>query len=176
MAIPGKISDAYGVFQSIFNDFSLGLTLLLFTKIFRNRCKRELYRNLSLDIDPSDEEHPSGNIKRSVQRSLDRFFSTEVREIKCEKCGDGQFAEQTMRILSAPKTLILHLKRFAVVEVPRTATDQVDENQPNGNHQNGVEFCIRKKKVRTIHPSSDFVNVVVLPPPNSSLCPVITSH
>mmetsp|Transcript_49215 Transcript_49215/g.119269 ORF Transcript_49215/g.119269 Transcript_49215/m.119269 type:complete len:196 (-) Transcript_49215:245-832(-) len=70
----------------------------------------------------------------------------EVREIKCEKCGDGQFAEQTMRILSAPKALILHLKRFAVVEAPRTTTDQVDENQPNVNHQHDVDFCIRKKK------------------------------
>jgi hypothetical protein len=102
-----------------------------------------------LDIDPSDEGRLAGDSTRSIQKSLDRFFSTEIREINCEKCEDGQLAEQTMRILTAPKALILHLKRFSVESTGGTTatTNQVDENKPNDNKHGDVDFYVLKKKV-----------------------------
>lgn len=59
-----------------------------------SRSKTETYRHLSIDI-LSDGEEDS-----SVSKSLDHFFQPEKRELKCETCGKGDHASQTLRILS----------------------------------------------------------------------------
>lgn len=104
------------------------------------RNKEEMYRHLSIDIIADDEVsnlHSKDNevltvSKATVRKSLEHFFQPETREIKCEKCTDGTHAEQTLRILSQPKLLLLHLKRFIVVErLICPATTEIDvENQP----------------------------------------------
>jgi hypothetical protein len=103
-----------------------------------HRKKQEMYRNLSLDIvrPPSGSGNP---LKPSVESCLTSFFQPEDREIKCEKCQEGQVATQQMKILSKPKALLLHLKRFIVEERPSN-----DENQPNGG---AMELIYRKNKV-----------------------------
>ena len=58
-----------------------------------SRSKEELYRHLSIDIGEDDESW-------GVERSLEHFFQAEDREIKCEKCEDGNCATQTMEIIS----------------------------------------------------------------------------
>ena len=66
-----------------------------------SRTKDELYRYLSVDIvDGLDQEQNQENQKRTVEKCLEQFFRPEDREIKCEKCEDGNVAEQTLRILS----------------------------------------------------------------------------
>lgn len=85
-----------------------------------------MYRYLSLDI-VQKEERPN------IEECLEAFFQPEDREIKCEKCQDGLVAEQTMKVLSRPKAILLHLKRFAMVEQPRK-----DDDTPN--------FVLRKNK------------------------------
>lgn len=78
-----------------------------------------MYRYLSIDI-----ASPGANGKPTVEQCLERFFQPEERDINCEKCKDGCKATQTMRIISRPKVLLLHLKRFVLVEVPRGENDQ----------------------------------------------------
>jgi len=81
-----------------------------------------MYRNLSVDVNAleNDRHSPGDNTKppsrASVEQCLANFFRPEDREIKCEKCEDGTEATQTLRILSRPKALLLHLKRFVLVE------------------------------------------------------------
>jgi ubiquitin C-terminal hydrolase len=72
---------------------------------------------------------------------LESFFHPEDREVKCEKCDEGQIATQTLKILSKPKALLLHLKRFIVVE-----KQVADENQPNGN-SSIMEVVLQKNRV-----------------------------
>ncbi|CAJ1959080.1 unnamed protein product [Cylindrotheca closterium] len=80
------------------------------------RTKEEMYRYLSLDILQKEGDESS---KPNVEQCLEEFFKPEDREIKCEKCDEGLVAEQTMKVLSRPKAILLHLKRFAMVEQPR---------------------------------------------------------
>ena len=94
-----------------------------------------MYRYLSVDIDDlgtndSKEEKPT------VLRCLDNFFRPEEREITCEKCEDGRVATQTLRILSRPKILLLHLKRFVLVEQPIAGNDADAQ----------IEFAFSKKR------------------------------
>jgi uncharacterized UBP type Zn finger protein len=102
------------------------------------RTKEEMYRYLSVHIPQKDgNEIP----KRSVDKCLEAFFEPEDREIKCEKCEDGTVATQTMKVLSRPKAILLHLKRFVVVEVPRKkAENDADDVDP------GVHVTFRKNK------------------------------
>lgn len=79
-----------------------------------------MYRYLSLDIGTRDPENP---MKPTVERCLESFFEPEDREIKCEKCADGVEATQSLRVLSRPRALLLHLKRFTMVEKPNSSTD-----------------------------------------------------
>lgn len=101
-----------------------------------SRTKEEMYRYLSVDIDyevekPSNQGKRS-NIAASVERCLKHFFQPEDRELKCEKCNHGDVATQTMRILSLPRALVIHLKRFKLVErpVPRDTTSNDGEDRP----------------------------------------------
>ncbi|KAG7370839.1 ubiquitin carboxyl-terminal hydrolase [Nitzschia inconspicua] len=103
------------------------------------RTKDEMYKNLSLDITrPAAHDSESGFAQASVESCLSSFFQPELREINCEKCAEGRFATQQMKILSKPKALLLHLKRFIVEERPVN-----DENDPNGST---TELVFRKKK------------------------------
>ena len=83
-----------------------------------------MYRYLSIDIghDNVDQRDPSF-VKPAVDSCLANFFSSEDREVNCEKCEVGKIATQTMKILSKPKVMMLHLKRFIVVERPIAGTN-----------------------------------------------------
>jgi uncharacterized UBP type Zn finger protein len=89
------------------------------------RTKEEMYRYLSIDItdneaSPLDVDDDSPPPKHTVEKCLAQFFRPEAREVKCEKCEEGQEATQTMTILSTPKAMLLHLKRFVFVEKETT--------------------------------------------------------
>ena len=109
------------------------------------RTKEEMYRYLSIDI--ADDSEQGTNHKRTVGKCLDHFFRPEERELKCEKCEEGTVATQTMRILSRPKAVLLHLKRFVMVEKPRTEENNTDPAK-NNSASPGVERTFRKDKVR----------------------------
>jgi ubiquitin C-terminal hydrolase len=98
------------------------------------RTKEEMYRYLSIDIN-ADETEDNGDSsvsqKRTVEKCLEHFFKPEDREIKCEKCDDGQVATQTMRVLSRPKAMLLHLKRFVLEEKPREDNNNAENQAPN---------------------------------------------
>lgn len=96
-----------------------------------------MYRYLSLDI--ADDSKDSSGQKRTVETCLDHFFQPEDRELNCEKCEDGTEATQTMRILSRPKAVLVHLKRFVLVEKPGV------ENSENQSPRIAMTF--RKDKV-----------------------------
>eukprot|EP00985_Skeletonema_marinoi_P007314 scaffold3206_cov119-Skeletonema_marinoi.AAC.1 len=76
-----------------------------------SRSKEELYRHLSIDVGEDDDGESWG-----VERSLEHFFQAEDRELNCEKCEDGTSATQTMEIISRPKAILLHFKRFIVTQ------------------------------------------------------------
>jgi len=76
-----------------------------------SRSKEELYRHLSIDVGENDEGESWG-----VERSLEHFFQAEDRELNCEKCEEGTSATQTMEIISRPKAILLHFKRFIVTQ------------------------------------------------------------
>ena len=82
-----------------------------------------MYRYLSLDIGCNDQE---SSIHPTVERCLESFFEPEDREIKCEKCEDGVEATQTLRVLSRPRVLLLHLKRFTMVEKRTAGADEME--------------------------------------------------
>ncbi len=91
-----------------------------------SRSKEEMYRYLSIDI--------GQDVKPAVDSCLAKFFAPEDREVNCEKCQEGKIATQTMKILSVPKVILLHLKRFMVVEKPGAAEET-------------TELVIKKNKV-----------------------------
>jgi hypothetical protein len=69
------------------------------------RDKEEMYRHLSIDIvadNPASLTDEAGEATSvaTIKKGLDAFFSTEIRELKCEKCDVGTHAEQSLRILS----------------------------------------------------------------------------
>ena len=62
-----------------------------------SRSKEEMYRHLSVDV---GEEGAGGGAGWTVERSLERFFAPERREVKCEKCEAGETATQRLEIIS----------------------------------------------------------------------------
>ena len=113
------------------------------------RTKEEMYRYLSVDIDNATESAESKEnldvkkTKRTVDKCLKAFFEPEDREIKCEKCEEGTVATQTLKVLNQPKAILLHLKRFVLVERPRKKFDESDESA-------GVEITFRKNKAPVV--------------------------
>jgi hypothetical protein len=96
-----------------------------------------MYRYLSIDItdneaSPQDVDGGTPPAKHTVEKCLEQFFRPEARELKCEKCEEGQEATQTMRILSTPKAMLLHLKRFVFVE--KEMTFQKNKVRLGGGH------------------------------------------
>jgi len=103
-----------------------------------SRSKEEMYRYLSIDIGDGNFDPRDPNfIKPRVDSCLASFFSAEDREINCEKCQGGKIATQTMKVLSKPKVMLLHLKRFFMVEKQITDND----NSPS------LEIVLKKNKV-----------------------------
>jgi ubiquitin C-terminal hydrolase len=134
------------------------------------RNKEEMYRHLSIDIindpdassgDASDDTSQAVPVA-TVEKSLAHFFQPETRDIKCEKCKEGSQAQQTLRILSPPKLLVLHLKRFIVVEraiSPASSEKDVENYPPNCTSATltippQVEYILRKNKAPIAIPSS----------------------
>ena len=72
-----------------------------------------MYRHLSVEV---GEENDDELDTWTVERSLRQFFQPEKRQVKCEKCEDGKTATQRMQIISRPKALLLHFKRFIVTQ------------------------------------------------------------
>ena len=60
-----------------------------------SRSKEEMYRHLSVDV---GEDAPG--VDWTVEQSLKRFFKSERRELKCEKCDAGETATQRLEIIS----------------------------------------------------------------------------
>eukprot|EP00977_Amphora_coffeiformis_P011741 scaffold2850_cov175-Amphora_coffeaeformis.AAC.7 len=68
------------------------------------RTQEETYLHWSLEMSGDDT---------GVDECLRKFFASEKREVKCEKCF-GESATQTSHITQLPKMLLLHFKRFVV--------------------------------------------------------------
>jgi ubiquitin C-terminal hydrolase len=97
-----------------------------------SRSKSEMFRCLSLDVaatGTSSEAHPT-----SVEECLQRFFATEKREVKCEKCFFDT-ATQKSEIVKLPRALLLHFKRFIV----NVSSDYSSVSYRKDARQ--VEFC-----------------------------------
>ena len=99
-----------------------------------------MYRYLSVDIvstakaEGGQENIDTKEAKRTVDKCLNSFFEPEDREIKCEKCKEGTVATQTLKVLNQPKAILLHLKRFVLVERPRKKFDESDESAGVGRN------------------------------------------
>ena len=161
------------------------------------RNKEEMYRHLSIDIisddevsnlDSNDNEVTTVSIA-TVQKSLEHFFQPEVREIKCEKCVDGTHAEQTLQIISQPKLLLLHLKRFIVIErkiYPKITEIDTENHPPNASGTSAllpatptteappqIEYVFKKNKAPMDIPMSlsleTFYQTSTPPPTSQSL-------
>eukprot|EP00571_Detonula_confervacea_P004325 CAMPEP_0172320450 /NCGR_PEP_ID=MMETSP1058-20130122/40638_1 /TAXON_ID=83371 /ORGANISM="Detonula confervacea, Strain CCMP 353" /LENGTH=1122 /DNA_ID=CAMNT_0013035725 /DNA_START=84 /DNA_END=3449 /DNA_ORIENTATION=- len=111
-----------------------------------SRSKDEMYRHLSVDVgEDSDLE------KWTVERSLKQFFQPEKREIKCEKCDSGKTATQTMEIISLPKALLLHFKRFIVTQEMKGSPIARDNSKGKENQAGPpprMEMVLRKNKAK----------------------------
>jgi len=107
-----------------------------------SRSKDEMYRHLSVDIGEDKESEKPW----SVEQSLQQFFQPEQRELKCEKCDEGKTATQKIEIISCPKALLLHFKRFIVSQEVKSGGDTGKEN--NKAEAPRMEMVLRKNKVR----------------------------
>jgi len=109
-----------------------------------SRSKDEMYRHLSVDVgEDSDLD------KWSVERSLKQFFEPEQRELKCEKCVSGKTATQTMNVISCPKALLLHFKRFIVSQEMKSSGGEDSGKENNkSDSQPRMEMVLRKNKVK----------------------------
>jgi ubiquitin C-terminal hydrolase len=86
----------------------------------------ESWRHLSLELSAGESrEGPVGGSPLPLQALLQRCFAPETVERRCAKntCG-GRHASLTRQVLRAPKTLLVHLKRFraAAQVLPTAAT------------------------------------------------------
>jgi len=121
-----------------------------------SRSKDEMYRHLSVDIGKDKESEKPW----SVEQSLQQFFQPEQRELKCEKCDEGKTATQKIEIISCPKALLLHFKRFIVSQEVKSGGDAGKENKKDDTPR--MEMVLRKNKVRRF----DFIwldNLIPLP-------------
>jgi len=80
-----------------------------------SRSTTEKFRCLSLDVAAADT---AGSVTTTtIEEALRRFFASEKRDIKCEKCF-FETATQTSEITKLPRALLLHFKRFIVDVAP----------------------------------------------------------
>ena len=94
------------------------------------RGMNELYRHLSIDVGGDDGTW-------SIAQGLSLFFEPEKREVKCEKCSEGKTATQTMKIISLPKVLLLHLKRFIFTMKPAQSATEKENQRSNTKADEG---------------------------------------
>ena len=124
----------------------------------------EMYRHLSIEVDRHEipEDAAEDRPKWTVSDGLQKFFESEQREVKCEKCDEGTTATQTLAVISQPKALILQLKRFVVREKVRITRSYIrkneenEENKAEAEHQSPppVEMIISKNKDPVVVPES----------------------
>jgi ubiquitin C-terminal hydrolase len=94
------------------------------------RNKTETYLHLSLEI---------GATSGSVEDGLRKFFASETREIKCEKCF-CETAQQTMHITKLPRAMLLHFKRFIVDVSPDYTSITYRKNQSSVSFEEHLNF------------------------------------
>jgi len=107
-----------------------------------NTIQETMYA-LTLQIEPDERE--------SVETLLERFFTTEALQRKCDEC-HHDVSQSSRRIVSQPRVLLLHLKRFsatyergemhlhklsASIRLPRSVSlrlfaDESDDQSPPG--------------------------------------------
>eukprot|EP01048_Picozoa_sp_COSAG05_P004008 COSAG05_NODE_201_length_14387_cov_59.959476_2_plen_222_part_00 len=133
-------------------------------------CRRELYHDLSLDLPPPPppapaDDNASDDQKKQQQRSppqlldlqnlLERYFFDEEIEKRCEKCG-CENAVVSKRIVTLPRVLILHLKRFNVTLVQNntaaTEREGISDESSSSSSSGGVSLVYRKR--------ADHINLV----------------
>ena len=100
-----------------------------------------MYRHLSIDV--ADNTKNKDKQKWTVDKGLQKFFQPETLDIRCEKCKEGQSATQNMEIISFPKVLLLHLKRFIISE----KYSENDKSAHSPTSQSNVTLSFRKNKV-----------------------------
>jgi ubiquitin C-terminal hydrolase len=94
------------------------------------RSHVENFLHLSLEI---------GGDSSTVADGLRKFFSPEVREVKCEKCF-CETAHQTMEIERLPRALLLHFKRFIVDISDDYSSISYRKNQSSFSFDDKLEF------------------------------------
>lgn len=72
----------------------------LLTSSFLCRTMDEMYRHLSIEVDRHEQVEGEERPKWTVKEGLQKFFQSEQREIKCEKCKEGTTATQTLFVKS----------------------------------------------------------------------------
>jgi DNA-directed RNA polymerase subunit M/transcription elongation factor TFIIS len=110
-----------------------------------SRSKDEMYRHLSVDVGEDSEIETW-----TVERSLQQFFQPEKRDLKCERCDAGISATQTLEIISCPKALILHFKRFIVTQEEqhgRKSTVETSDDKDQPVIPPRMEMVLRKNEV-----------------------------
>lgn len=114
------------------------------------RSNEEIFRHLSIDIGPSDDDNDDNlaiGDSPNVQEGIRKFFAPEKLELKCEKCF-CESAVRTNEITKLPQAIIVHLKRFIVDVSPcytrvnyrknRAAIDFGQCIPCNGDNHHGV--------------------------------------
>jgi uncharacterized UBP type Zn finger protein len=65
-----------------------------------NRTMDEMYRHLSIEVDRHEQKEDEVRPKWTVTEGLEKFFQSDQRELKCEKCEEGTTATQTLSVTS----------------------------------------------------------------------------
>jgi len=116
----------------------------------------EMYRHLSIEVDRHEQKEDEVRPKWTVNEGIQKFFQSDQRELKCEKCEEGTTATQTLAVKSRPKALILQLKRFVVKEraqiqrpsTRKSASDHDETGNENAEEQSPLpaEMVLLKNK------------------------------
>jgi len=118
------------------------------------RSHAETFRHLSIEVAEEDNDENNSfsqsnmnltsHHERTIQEGIRKFFASEKRDLKCEKCF-GESATQSMEITRLPKALLIHLKRFIVDISPDYSSITYRKNKA------AVEFS----KSLTLQPDDD---------------------
>lgn len=125
-----------------------------------SRSKDEMYRHLSVDVGEDSEIETW-----TVERSLQQFFQPEKRDLKCERCNAGKTATQTLEIISCPKALILHFKRFIVTQEEqhaRKSSVETSDDKDNPVIIPRMEMVLRKNEVNMYLSCFFIVSLILL--------------
>jgi ubiquitin C-terminal hydrolase len=178
VATRGKDSGIFS--ESLFGSFrTISNFAFLFVVFITTRTMNEIYRHLSIEV--NRHVVPEGDVAErplwTVNDGLQKFFASEKRDVKCEKCQHGTTATQTLAIRSQPKALILHLKRFVVREKSRITTTshnrRLQESRDDAAQQvqvvpPPVEMIIAKNKDQVVVAESFDLNAFVPKPTETS--------